>query len=282
MEVLRHPHAQAVLDHIGEALSAAGAAGEVPAGLLHRLVEEPDAWGSQVTLLAGVRRGEPAALVMMTGDHPAVVVAFASAGDVGWGDLVAAMLAEGRRPSGVSGERSASEAFARACEHAGATVALRRDVRIFELRAVRSPIDVVGGWRLAAADESGLLERWSVAFHADIGEAETAAAAARSIAGKLAQDDLVVWEAGGQVASMAAVVRRTPRSSAIALVYTPPPLRRNGYASALVAALSQRELDAGREWCSLLADAANPTTNHIYAEIGYEPRCDLRHFDLHW
>jgi predicted GNAT family acetyltransferase len=55
-----------------------------------------------------------------------------------------------------------------------------------------------------------------------------------------------------------------------------------GYASAVVAALSQRELDAGREWCSLLADAANPTTNHIYAEIGYEPRCDLRQFELRW
>lgn len=282
MEVIRHPHAQAVLDHVGEAVYAAGAAGEVPAGLLHRLVDEPDAWGSEVTLLAGVRHGAPAALVMMTGDHPALVVAFVSPGDIGWDDLVAATAEDGRRPSGVSGERSASEAFARACEHAGAAVAVRRDVRIFELRTVRPPTGVAGRWRLAGADEARLLERWSVAFHADVGEAETAAAAARSIAGKLAQDDLIVWEAGGQVVSMAAVVRRTPRSAAIALVYTPPPLRRNGYASAVVAALSQRELDSGREWCSLLADAANPTTNHIYAEIGYEPRCDTRHFDLAW
>jgi predicted GNAT family acetyltransferase len=102
------------------------------------------------------------------------------------------------------------------------------------------------------------------------------------VAAKLAQDDLIVWERDGRVVSMAGVVRRTPRSTAIALVYTPPALRRKGYASAVVAALSQRELDAGREWCSLLADAANPTTNHIYAEIGYEPRCDLRQFELRW
>lgn len=282
MDVIRHATAGAALDHVGGALRAAGAAAEVPTGLLHRLVSEPGAWGSEVTLLAGVDGGHPAALVMMTGDHPAVAVAFAQAADVDWSALVAAMAADGRRPSGVSGERSASEAFAAACADAGAVVALRREVRVFELRAVRPPAGVPGRVRPAAAAEAGLLERWSVAFHADIGESQEAAAAARSVAEKLAQDDLVVWERDGRVVSMAAVVRRTPSSSAIALVYTPPPLRRNGYASAVVAALSQRELDAGREWCSLLADAANPTTNHIYAEIGYEPRCDLRHFDLGW
>jgi GNAT superfamily N-acetyltransferase len=282
MEVIRHPHAQAALDHVEAALLAAGAAGEVPIGLLHRLVAEPDAWGTEVTLLAGAGPAGPAAFVMMTGDYPAVVCAFAPAADVGWADLVAAMVADGRHPAGVSGERAASEAFAAACVATGASASVRRDVRVFELRAVRPPAGVAGRPRSAVAAEASLLERWSVAFHADIGEAETPAAAARSVAQKLSADDLVVWERDGGVVSMAAVVRRTPWSSAIALVYTPPEQRGNGYASAVVAALSQRELDAGRRWCSLLADAANPTTNHIYAEIGYEPRCDTRHFDLAW
>ena len=62
----------------------------------------------------------------------------------------------------------------------------------------------------------------------------------------------------------------------MAYVYTPQPLRRRGYASAVVAELSQRELDAGQSWCSLFTDADNPTSNHIYTEIGYEPRCDFR------
>ena len=67
---------------------------------------------------------------------------------------------------------------------------------------------------------------------------------------------------------MAAVVRRTPWSSSVAFVYTPPALRGHGFASAVVAELSQRELDAGQSWCSLFTDAANPTSNHIYTEIG--------------
>jgi predicted GNAT family acetyltransferase len=50
----------------------------------------------------------------------------------------------------------------------------------------------------------------------------------------------------------------------------------------VVAELSQRELDAGQLWCSLFTDAANPTSNHIYTEIGYEPRCDFRYLTLTW
>jgi predicted GNAT family acetyltransferase len=98
----------------------------------------------------------------------------------------------------------------------------------------------------------------------------------------LSNDDLVVWERDGEVVSMAAVVRRTPSSSSVAFVYTPPALRGHGFASAVVADLSQRELDAGQSWCSLFTDAANPTSNHIYTEIGYQPRCDFRHLTLTW
>ena len=54
-------------------------------------------------------------------------------------------------------------------------------------------------------------------------------------------------------------------------VYTPPAARRRGYASALVAEASQLQLDAGRRFRFLFTDLANPTSNHIYQTIGYEP-----------
>jgi uncharacterized protein len=50
---------------------------------------------------------------------------------------------------------------------------------------------------------------------------------------------------------------------------------RRRYASALVAALSQHHLDAGKRFCFLFTDLANPTANHIYQAIGYEPVVDL-------
>ena len=63
-------------------------------------------------------------------------------------------------------------------------------------------------------------------------------------------------------------------------VYTPLEHRRQGYASALVAWLTQRQLDAGRQFCTLFTDLGNPTSNHIYTEIGYRPVVDILKYRL--
>jgi hypothetical protein len=39
-------------------------------------------------------------------------------------------------------------------------------------------------------------------------------------------------------------------------------------------------LDAGRTFCSLFTDQANPTSNKIYQQIGYRPICDFRHWEF--
>lgn len=283
MEVRQFADAQAALDEVAEPLGAAGAEGELTLGLLRRLVDTPDAFGSEVTMIAGMRSGRPVVFVLMTGDHPAQVAGFADPAEIGFGDLVAAMLDAGRRAPGVNGAGHVSEPFARAwSDVAGAQVAVRRDLHAFELRVVRPPAAPPGAFRTARAVDADLLERWTIAFAEDIDEPSSPADASQRVARLLSNDDLVVWERDGELVSMAAVVRRTPWSSSVAYVYTPPPLRRRGYASAVVAELSQRELDAGQSWCSLFTDAANPTSNHIYTEIGYEPRCDFRYLTLTW
>jgi predicted GNAT family acetyltransferase len=65
-----------------------------------------------------------------------------------------------------------------------------------------------------------------------------------------------------------------PVGARIGPVYTPPELRGNGYATALVAAASQEQLDAGEPACFLGTDLANPTSNAIYQRIGYEWVCE--------
>ena len=62
---------------VAEPLGAAGAEGELSLGLLRRLVDTPDAFGSEVTMIAGERDGRPIVFVLMTGDHPAQVAGFA-------------------------------------------------------------------------------------------------------------------------------------------------------------------------------------------------------------
>jgi predicted GNAT family acetyltransferase len=60
----------------------------------------------------------------------------------------------------------------------------------------------------------------------------------------------------------------------IGAVYTPPEARGRGYATALVAAVSQHLLDRGRAFTYLYTDLANPTSNSIYQKIGYRPVAD--------
>ena len=70
---------------------------------------------------------------------------------------------------------------------------------------------------------------------------------------------------------MVATGRPSPNGGRVYAVYTPPEHRRNGYASSSVAALSKVLLDGGLQCCFLFADVTNPTPNHIYRQIGYEP-----------
>ena len=54
-------------------------------------------------------------------------------------------------------------------------------------------------------------------------------------------------------------------------VYTPPERRRQGFAGAVTAAVSQAALDAGAEHVVLFTDLANPTSNALYQRLGYRP-----------
>jgi predicted GNAT family acetyltransferase len=46
----------------------------------------------------------------------------------------------------------------------------------------------------------------------------------------------------------------------------------------VTAAVTGAQLAAGRQFCFLYTDLANPTSNKIYADIGYEPVCDAIDF----
>jgi predicted GNAT family acetyltransferase len=148
--------------------------------------------------------------------------------------------------------------------------------RIYALARVIAPRAVSGRMRAAGSSDLDLVARW---FHAFVMEAqphlagtveETRASAERWIAG----GGLRVWEDGG-VVSMAGASGPTPNGIRVGAVYTPPDKRRRGYASALVAALSQEQLDSGKKFCFLYTDLANPTSNKIYQDIGYEPVSDV-------
>ena len=145
--------------------------------------------------------------------------------------------------------------------------------RIYACDQVVVRIYSPGRFRPAIEGEEGLLTHWAADFCREGGIQDEVADTIARIPNQIARRSLYVWETD-QVVSMAAVQRETAHGIAISLVYTPPLLRKQGYATSCVATLTQRMLDTGKKFCCLYTDLTNPTSNAIYQKIGYEPVCD--------
>jgi predicted GNAT family acetyltransferase len=89
-----------------------------------------------------------------------------------------------------------------------------------------------------------------------------------------------IWEDGFPV-STASNRRNTENGAVVNFVYTPPHYRSKGYASSVVAELSQALLNRGNKFCCLFADTENPISCGIYRKIGYYDLCvvDVIKFD---
>jgi uncharacterized protein len=154
-------------------------------------------------------------------------------------------------------------------EATSVTVTLERPTRAWVLRQVVTPRASTGQLRPARAADTDLIADWLWRFdHEALGAgtpvAEAYAGAHRRIAGQ----ELFVWDDGEPVA-MAGTTRPTRHGQAINAVYTPVQWRGRGYATACVAALSQRLLDSGLQFCTLSTDPTNPVSEAVYAKIGY-------------
>jgi predicted GNAT family acetyltransferase len=141
---------------------------------------------------------------------------------------------------------------------------------------VTPPDGVPGRMRDYEEGDRELVLRWLEAFIDEAlpgGGPETPHG---SLEHRLADTDggFVFWEDGEPV-SLAGFGAPTPNGIRVGPVYTPPELRRRGYATALTAALTQRLLDTGRRFCFLFTDLANPTSNSIYYAVGYRPVSDI-------
>lgn len=178
-----------------------------------------------------------------------------------------------RRLPGVDGPADASLAFmARYQERTGARSRLGLGTRIYRLDRPAAPPRAPGQLREATACDRILIVRWVNRFTAEAVPNHQPSDQRPRIDDRLTRGGMLwLWEVDGTPVSflwlsppIAGVVR-------IGAVYTPPPLREHGYASACVAAVSRHVLDAGATTCMLYADTANPTSNRIYLRIGFRP-----------
>ena len=148
--------------------------------------------------------------------------------------------------------------------------------RIYECRRVVPPQGVRGAARLAQRGDSDTIVRWMQDFTREaLGKPLASEVAAERAELKSAAGSLYVWDVDGEIVSMAAAVAPTSNAIRIGAVYTPPEQRGHGYASALTAAVTSRQLEMGRTLTFLYTDLANPISNRIYQRIGYVPVADV-------
>jgi predicted GNAT family acetyltransferase len=151
---------------------------------------------------------------------------------------------------------------------------IHMEQRVYVLREVKKKASDRGTLRLAESRDLPIVERWAYRFCEDVGEPVTVEEAAQKAKDMIEKERLYLWEIDGKLVSMACWLRPTKTNVTVGFVYTPPEERKKGYASDCVSALTQHLLDSGYQTTSLYTDLANPTSNKIYMEIGYEPVMD--------
>ena len=189
------------------------------------------------------------------------------------GDVFDAM---GRVP-GVVGPHSAPAAFAAAwLRRAGGRGSVRMRQRLYKIERVDTGLAKVDGQlREATPRDRDLALHWCTAFAREA-VPNHPSDVEDTVDRHLKCRTLYFWDDGRPVTMCA-----SPAGSArINLVYTPPDLRRRGYATAAVAALSRQLLESGGRYCCLYADLANPISNSIYRRIGYRPVCDFEEYEF--
>ncbi|MFL5951263.1 MAG: GNAT family N-acetyltransferase [Gaiellaceae bacterium] len=179
---------------------------------------------------------------------------------------------------GVSGAIPEVDAFASTwAELLGTKKQVRMRQGVYAARSARIPADVPGVPRPAHTDDRELLVGWLHAFQVEAFHEDTPHVDLEQIVERrltAATAGFVLWEDESRPVSLCGFGNPTPSGIRIGPVYTPPELRRRGYAGALTAHVTQQQLERGRDYCFLYTDLANPTSNRIYMNVGYELVCE--------
>ena len=127
---------------------------------------------------------------------------------------------------------------------------------------------------LATMEDLSILTIWSKQFSVDVGlrpldsDDELQAAVEDKIKKELFYK--LVFSDTQQLVSMLAIARQIANYDLISWVYTPSDLRNQGFATTAVYKLTELVLNVRKKQCALFADEANPASNKMYQNIGFQ------------
>ena len=192
-----------------------------------------------------------------------------------------AIAFENKSLPGVIGLKSEAITFARTWHFlTEQNYKLAFAMKIHQLKTVIAVRKASGSFRLVEKSDRSLITKWIQAFELEaLGDSEPKSDPSTWFEKNLKKKSLYIWQDKVPV-SIAAFGGATANGVKVNAVYTPPEYRGKGYATSCVAALSQHLLDLGYRYCFLFTDLANPTSNHIYQKIGYQPVCEISNYSF--
>jgi uncharacterized protein len=181
---------------------------------------------------------------------------------------------------GVLGAKHLSKVFVKHWQNvSGQPYRLNREERIYELEQVQPVSGVKGEYRKPTEADREILIQWFIDFSTEALDGMAREDAERQVGQRYTSDPAIrglrLWYVDGEPVSFVGYGNPTPNGYRVGPVYTPPEHRGKGYASACTAAVSQELLDRGCKYVFLFTNLQNPTSNHIYQVIGYEPVSDF-------
>jgi predicted GNAT family acetyltransferase len=275
VEVRRHGDASAFLDDAGDFLLAREAEHNLILGLSSRLRVDPRTYGEDPYFAVAREGDEVVAAALRTPPHNLILSEVDD--EAALEPLAADANDVFETLSGVVGPKRDVARLAQIWhERTGQAPRLLLRQRTYCAEHVDEPEGVPGSMRPYEPGERELVLAWMDAFVDEALPEPPPDTSAEWLERRDADPDsgLVVWEDRDPV-SMGGYGGLTPNGIRVGPIYTPPELRRRGYATALTAAMTRMLLDGGRRFCFLFTDLANPTSNSIYQQIGYRPVTDI-------
>ena len=270
MKVCRYEDASQFYERVKEYLLSQEALHFLLLGISNVLIYNPERYGEKSYLATVETDGNIVAVAMRTPPHRLLLSKIQDFEAV---KAIAQDLHLIQSLSGVTAPMNEAKAFAEVWRSlTGQSYQLIKKLRTFQLEKVQPISSAQGNLPIAAETDKELLLRWYEAFSVEtVGGIESDPK--RWIEHTLLQGTAYILEDKIPV-SIACRAELTPNGASINMVYTPPEYRKKGYASTCVAILSQTLLSQGYKYCFLFTDLANPTSNHIYQRIGYQPVTD--------
>jgi len=254
----------------------------LPIGLILGIISSERSWG-ELSFFTVTRGEEVVGMAMHTGgDKPLNVTKLPS---LAVEALVKEVVSRGVSPEKVAGPTATAKLYAELFRHHnGGDISVVMRMGIYELLEVTWPQNAGGSLICAQPEHREIAQRFAEMFVRECFPNDPAPIehSKDMVKRLLPKGHIFFWKnSAGELVSMAARNRETPNTTTISLVYTPVEQRGRGYASLVVAHLSQLWLDRGKRACNLLTDLTNPASNKAYTNVGYRQISESTIYRIH-